>query len=75
MFGIGFSEVVVLAGIAACPLVLLYIALYMTRRMGYGGINIPEQTLILEALERRMTAMEERMTAMERLLPRSNATE
>ncbi len=75
MFGIGFSEVVVLAGIAACPLVLLYIALYMTRRMGYGGSNIAEQTLILEALERRMTAMEERMTAVEKILPRRNSNE
>lgn len=67
MFGIGITELAVIAVLAGSPLVLLYIALYMTRRMD-GGANIASQTLIVEALERRMAAMEVRMTAMEKIL-------
>lgn len=74
MFGIGITEIAVLSVIAACPLVLLYIALYMARRMNGGG-TISKQTLFVEALARRMDAMEERMTALETILRERDSKE
>lgn len=74
MFGIGITEIAVLAIIATCPLVILYIALYMARSMSGGG-TISKQTLFVEALARRMDAMEERMTALETILRERDSKE
>lgn len=68
MFGIGMTEIIIVGIIAVCPLVVLFVVIYLARRAVSGDHAAAEETRIVQELVKRMDTMDERMSALETIL-------
>jgi phage shock protein B len=68
MFGIGIGELLIVGIIVTCPLVILFVVLYLARITGGSSSASAEETRLLRELAARMNDMDRRMSALETVL-------